>query len=261
MFNLNGYVKIHRRLVQWGWYKNSVIKDTFLHLIFTANFKDMEWEGQTIKRGQVVTSYKNLAADTGLTVQQVRNAIKKLKSTGEITSKSTNKYTIITLVNFDNYQSTEEITTSEITSKSTNKQQTNNKQRTNKEQQRKKDKNDKNDKNKTIEEILNEYTESEDLKNTIKNFIEMRKNIKAPMTTNALNLLLKKLNSMTSDDGTKIQILEQSILNSWKSIYELKGKEVKPQKTKFNNFEQAPFDYAEMERREREKIKQKLRSV
>ena len=144
---LSGYVKIHRKLIQWGWYKNSVVKDTFLHLIFTANFKDMPWEGITIKRGQVVTSYESLANDLGFSIQQVRTAIKKLRSTGEITTQATNRYTIVTVVNFDDYQSTDENLTDEITSNATNKQQTNNKQITNNQQQRKKDKKDKNDKN------------------------------------------------------------------------------------------------------------------
>ena len=104
----------------------------------------MPWEGTTIKRGQVVTSYQNLASDTGLTVQQTRNSIKKLKSTGEITSQSTNKYTIVTLVNYEDYQCSDEIETSKTTSNSTNEQQTSNKQTTNKQQQRNNDKNNKN---------------------------------------------------------------------------------------------------------------------
>ena len=143
---LNGYVKIHRKLIQWGWYKNYIVKDVFLHLIFTANFKDVPWENTVIKRGQVVTSYKSLAEDLGFTIRQVRTAINKLKSTREIAVKATNKYSIITVVNWEDYQTDEEKETSKTTSTATNERQTSDNQTTFKRQQRKNDKNDKNEK-------------------------------------------------------------------------------------------------------------------
>lgn len=145
---LNGYVKIHRKLIQWGWYKNYVVKDVFLHLIFIASFKESNWQGRIIKKGQVITSYKHLAQDLGLTVQQIRTAIKKLKSTCEITTETTNKYTIITVVNWDDYQSNEDNLTSETTSNTTNEQQTTNIQSTFNQQHRKNVKNNKNVKKK-----------------------------------------------------------------------------------------------------------------
>ena len=130
----NGYIKIYRKFVRWGWYKNSVVKDTFLHCLVMANFTDQSFEGTIIKKGQFVTSYENLASDLGFTTQKVRTAIKKLKSTGEITTKSTNKFTIITVVNWEFYQGMEEIPTSETTRALTNEQQTTNNQITNKQQ-------------------------------------------------------------------------------------------------------------------------------
>lgn len=53
-----------------------------------------------------------------------KNIHKKLKSTGEITSKATNKYTVITVERYEDYQSKEEKLTNNIT----NEQQTNNNQ-------------------------------------------------------------------------------------------------------------------------------------
>ena len=150
MRELNGYVKIHRKLIRWGWYKNSVIKDTFLHCIFMANFTDQPFEGMIIKKGQFVTSYENLADDLGFTVQKIRTAIKKLKSTGEITTQSTNKFTIITVVKWEDYQMDIQNVTNELTSISTFNQQTTNNQLTIKQQttnnKLRMNKNDKNDK-------------------------------------------------------------------------------------------------------------------
>lgn len=143
MQTLNGFIKIHRKLIQWGWYQNYVIKDLFLHLLLTASFKESQWMGQTIQKGQVITSYGNLANDLGFSVQQIRTALDKLKSTGEITTKSTNKYTLITVVNWEKYQVFEWDETSGATDSATNEQQTNNNQITNNQQHRKNVKNNK----------------------------------------------------------------------------------------------------------------------
>lgn len=137
MQKLNGFIKVHRQMVQWGWYKDPVVKVLFLHLLLTVNFKSMEWMGRTIQPGQLVTSNKHLAEELGLSVQQIRTALKKLKKTGEITSEATNKYTVITLVNWGKYQFFD----AQATNKITNEQQTSNNQITNEQQQRKNDKN------------------------------------------------------------------------------------------------------------------------
>ncbi|EPY2283469.1 phage replisome organizer N-terminal domain-containing protein [Clostridium sporogenes] len=75
---------------------------------------------------------------------------------------------------------------------------------------------------KTYNTIIDEYTENEELKNTILEFIKMRTMIKSKMTDNALNLMLNKLDKLTNDDEMKIKILEQSIMNSWKGVFPLK---------------------------------------
>ena len=143
MQKLNGFIKVHRKLVQWGWYQDYVVKDLFLHLLLTANFRESEWMGRTIKKGQVITSNKHLAEELGFSVQQVRTALNKLKSTGEITSEATNKFTVITVVNWEKYQVFEISETSETTSTATNEQQTSNIQATNEQQQLKNVKNNK----------------------------------------------------------------------------------------------------------------------
>ena len=104
MQRLNGFVKVHRKLVQWGWYQDYVVKDLFLHLLLTASFRESQWMGRTIEKGQVVTSYAHLAEELGFSVKQIRTALNKLKSTGEVASESTNRYTIITVVNWEKYQ-------------------------------------------------------------------------------------------------------------------------------------------------------------
>ena len=95
-------------MINWEWYNDINVKVVFLHLLLTANHEDKKWQGIEIKRGQKITSLSHLAEETKLSVKQIRNVLNKLKSTGEITSKGTNKYTIITIVKYNDYQLKEE---------------------------------------------------------------------------------------------------------------------------------------------------------
>ena len=117
MQELNGFILLHRKLKQWGWYKDSVVKDLFLHLLLSASFKDFEWMGRQLKAGQLITGRKRLAEELDFTERQIRTALDKLKSTGEVTIETTNKYTIITVVNWEDYQGLDKIATSKTTNK------------------------------------------------------------------------------------------------------------------------------------------------
>lgn len=63
-----------------------------------------------------------------------------------------------------------------------------------------------------------------DLEKAIANYKEYRKKIKKPMTDRAVELLINELNKLASRDEVKVKILEQSILNGWSGIFELKQK-------------------------------------
>lgn len=119
---MEGWIKLHRKILDWEWYTDAPVRILFEHLLLTANYEDKRWKGITIKRGQKVTSRQHLAEETGLTEQQVRTALAKLKSTQNITSKTTNKYTLITIENYELYQSYNDFATNKVT----NEQPTNN---------------------------------------------------------------------------------------------------------------------------------------
>lgn len=121
-----GWIKLFRKFTEWGWYGDTTVKVLFLHLLLTANYEDKEWRGKVIKRGQVVVGRKALAETLRLSEQNIRTALDKLESTGEITKKSTNKFTIITICKYDTYQTDEE-----SNQPTTNQQLTNNQPTTN----------------------------------------------------------------------------------------------------------------------------------
>ena len=127
MGGLNGFVKLHRKMIEWGWYSDCVVKDVFLHILMVAAFKPGQYLGHEIQPGQAVIGRKKLADELGFSEQQVRTALKKLECTGEITLFSTNKFTIATVENWAFYQGDD----FDNNQQSTNNQPTNNQQITN----------------------------------------------------------------------------------------------------------------------------------
>ena len=133
--------------------------------------------------------------------------------------------------------------TSKTTRGETNEQQTNNKQiTTNKNNKNikndKEEKNNKKEKKETeIDELINSNFTDEELKSTIYDFIKMRKAIKKPLTTKGLELMIKKLYSLSANIDEQIQILNNSIMNNWQGIFALK-KENKIIKGNFDDFKE-----------------------
>ena len=82
---MEGWVKLHRKMINWEWYQDTNTFKLFCHFLLIANVADKKWKGITIKRGQFVRTLANLAVETGLTIDEVRTAIKHLESTNEIT--------------------------------------------------------------------------------------------------------------------------------------------------------------------------------
>ena len=130
MKNNDGWIYLHKKMLNWGWYSDNNTKSVFLDFLLTASYEDTIWRGIPIKRGQVITGRNKLSQRLGINVQSLRTAIKRLKSTNEITTKSTNKYTIITVVNYDKYQTKKNELTHKSTNKLTNNQPTTNQQLT-----------------------------------------------------------------------------------------------------------------------------------
>ncbi|MEG2843664.1 MAG: hypothetical protein RR900_09250, partial [Ruthenibacterium sp.] len=75
------------------------------HLLLTANYEPQKWRGKIIGRGQRVVGRKNLAAETSISEQSVRTSLKHLIATNEIAMQSTKEYSVLTINNYDKYQS------------------------------------------------------------------------------------------------------------------------------------------------------------
>ena len=127
---MNGFIKIHRKLLEWEWFSDSHTLHVFMFLLLKSNWKDTSWNGIALLPGQLVTSVKSICEATSLTPRSVRTCINRLKSTSTITTKTTNKYTLITIDKWASYQIEDDETTNKTTSIATNERQTNDKQTT-----------------------------------------------------------------------------------------------------------------------------------
>ena len=102
-----GYIKLHRKMTQWEWYKDMTVARVFLHLLLTVNYEPQEWHGTTVKRGQRMTSYQELATELQMPKTTIYRVLKKLEDTKEVRCETPGRYTIITIINYDKYQDSE----------------------------------------------------------------------------------------------------------------------------------------------------------
>lgn len=128
--DMKGYIKLDRKILNWGWFKEENMLKLWLYLLLTAQHQDTYIKGVMLKRGEVLFGRKQASKDTGISEQSIRTCINRLKSTNEITTKSTNKYTIITILKYDEYQNNNKKSTNKSTNKLTNNQPTTNQQLT-----------------------------------------------------------------------------------------------------------------------------------
>ena len=152
MLENEGWIKLHRKFMTWEWYTDDHMVRLFVHLLLEANHKPQRWRGILIERGQLVTGRFKLSENTGISEQSIRTCLNRLKSTSEITIKSTSKYSIITICNYNKYN----LATTEINqqiNQQSNQQLTSNQPATNHKQELKNDKNEKK-KNNIAKEIF-----------------------------------------------------------------------------------------------------------
>ncbi len=104
MSSHQGWIRLDRAIFNWQWYTEQNVKSVFLHALLRANHSPTKWRGISIKRGQFFTSLDSLSHETGLSKQKIRTALKKLESTGELTSKPQAGGRMITVIKYNDYQ-------------------------------------------------------------------------------------------------------------------------------------------------------------
>jgi hypothetical protein len=215
----DGWIKLYRKLIEWHHYKNGNTFRLFLHLLMTANIEDKQWkDGVVIKRGQVVTSIAKLAYELGLTDNQIRTSKNTLKRTGEITIKTTNKYSIITVCKFDDYQAEKQKRPQakpqakpQATTQSTSQQLKNNKE-------------EKNIKISTNVDTKRSFVAPE-FETVFSVWLEYKHQRRESYKSDlSLKTCYNKLYKLADGDPQKaMAIVEQSMANNWAGLFPLKN--------------------------------------
>jgi|TARA_R110000823_G_scaffold219284_1_gene348256 hypothetical protein len=126
MENNNGHIKLFRKTTNHYIASEPNHLSAWLHLLWDANWKNKELLFNNkiieIKRGQLIFGLNAFSAKTGITVGKLRNILKNFEKSGMIDRQTTNKYSIITITKYDDYQ------------KSTYKEQADDKQTASKQQ-------------------------------------------------------------------------------------------------------------------------------
>ena len=98
------WVKLYEKFTEWEWFGDSQMVHVFIYLFLRANTATETYQGIEVRRGQLVTTFAKIAADTHLSRMSVRTCLKKLLTTGEIRQERTSKHTVITVCNYERYQ-------------------------------------------------------------------------------------------------------------------------------------------------------------
>ena len=100
-----GFIKIDRQILEWRYHDCYYAFTIWMHILLLANWTDGYFKGNPIKRGELVTSINNLMLVTGIKSDNtIRKWLNVFESDDMISLKSTNKYTHITIVNYDKFQ-------------------------------------------------------------------------------------------------------------------------------------------------------------
>lgn len=111
-----GWIKIHRSLVKHPIWLHSTPEQCkiLITLLMMANYypNSWDWGGKQfeVKEGQFVTSFRNLAKECGdgISLQNVRTALKRFEKLGFLTHESTHHGLLITIENWGLYQGCDE---------------------------------------------------------------------------------------------------------------------------------------------------------
>lgn len=209
-----GWISIHRQLQEhWLWEDKPFSRgQAWIDLLLLANHADKTFmlgnDLVEVKAGSFITSELKLMERWGWSKTKVRAFLDVLQKDKMIAKKTDRKKTTITIENYGVFQDSE----------TTERPQKNRKKTTERPQKN----TNNNDNNVNNDNKLFIYSENPDLDKAIIEFVDFRKKIKKPMTDHAVGLMITKLNKLSPDVNTQIEIINQSILKGWTSVYPLK---------------------------------------
>lgn len=102
-----GYIKLDHALKDWQYYGVQPMTSVWVDILLNASYKDNFVYGILLKKGQCLVGRSSGGQRLGITESVYRGCIKRLKLANQITTEKTNKGTVITVINWEKYQSSE----------------------------------------------------------------------------------------------------------------------------------------------------------
>lgn len=232
---MGSYIKIDRKILEWEWWPDINTHRLFSYMLLKANWKDGNFKGVVVPRGSFVSSIARLSEETNLTVDEVRTALKHLKSTNEITSKSHSKFTVFTVKNYSFYQDSPE----QLPEQVPNNSQTDTEQSPSKshsipnlfptieekkegeeEKKGKRKEGKKEDNMGLLDRLLPDYPVSEVLSDKIREWIAYKNAKKETYVEQGMKSLLKKISVQAQKHGdfAVMDLIDLCMANNWKGI-------------------------------------------
>ena len=205
------WIKLYRKLLQSPIFENEKALKIWVWCLLKATHSERKQlvglQVLELKNGQFIFGRKKASEELKMTESTIYKYIKLLKELQMISIKSNNKFSIITVEKWEDYQ--------EIKTKKNNKVTT-------KEQQSNTNKNVKNVKN--IYKEIKDFTENEKLINSINEFIEYRKQKNKELTEIGLKKMINQFKKWNYTDEECIESINTSIMRGWTGIFELKDR-------------------------------------
>lgn len=99
-----GWIKLHRKIMEWEWWGDPLMLKVWLQLLFDANFEPKRWRGVLVDRGQLVYGREKYAKKCGISVKQLRTCMERLKTANQVAIKRASRFSLVTLIQYDVYQ-------------------------------------------------------------------------------------------------------------------------------------------------------------
>lgn len=101
---MEGWIKIHRRLLDWEWMNCPNMVALWVYLLMKAANEDKDWQGETIEKGQLITSVSTISRETGIPTASVRRGLERLIMSKQVSIQTTKKWSKITICKYESYQ-------------------------------------------------------------------------------------------------------------------------------------------------------------
>lgn len=208
---MSGWIKLHRSTLDHWIAKDAEYLKTWLRMLADANFEDKShlFNGAliTVKRGQLIFGLESYSDRVNIGISKLRTMLKLLEKDGMISRQKTNKYSIISIVNYETYQDDDR--------QDSGKPQADDRQPAT----------PKEGKNKRIKEVNNissnlDFSEWPQQPNPeiLEAWLVMRKKVKASNTQLAMNTIGKEMAKAVSGGLTVDYCLSMAESSAWKGF-------------------------------------------